>query len=73
MRVKASPGTNQIMAARKWYGVLGDNWMLRPTFYNTTRFGFSRGSDAFSSDLEPAAALQSGPPAPPGRLLVNLL
>lgn len=54
------PGTNQIMAARKWYGVMGDNWMLRPTLYNTMRFGFSRGSDAFSSDPESAAALQSG-------------
>ncbi|MBZ5507776.1 MAG: carboxypeptidase regulatory-like domain-containing protein [Acidobacteriia bacterium] len=54
------PGTSQIMAARKWYGVLGDNWMIRPTLYNTTRFGFSRGSDSFASDTESASVLQSG-------------
>ena len=54
------PGTGQIMTARKWHAVLGDNWMVRPTFYNTFRIGYTRGSDAFASDPESAGALQSG-------------
>lgn len=54
------PGTDQILLARKWYSVLGDNWALRPTLYMTTRLSFSHGSSAFSSDPEPASALQAG-------------
>lgn len=54
------PGTGQIMTVRKWHAVLGDNWMVRPTLYNTLRIGYTRGSDAFASDPESAAALQSG-------------
>lgn len=53
-------GTGQVLTAGKWHSVLGDNWMIRPTFYDTTRIGFSRGTDSFSSDPEPAAALGAG-------------
>ncbi|HEU5414030.1 MAG TPA: TonB-dependent receptor [Candidatus Angelobacter sp.] len=54
------PGSGEILTASNWHSVLGDNWMIRPTFYDTTRVGFTRSTDSFASDPEPAAALQSG-------------
>jgi hypothetical protein len=54
------PGTQSKQVQRNWHGVVTDNWMVRPTLYNTFRFGVNRISLASFVESVPAAALQSG-------------
>ncbi len=53
-------GTQSKQLQRNWHGVVSDNWTIRPTFYNTFRFGVNRISFAEFVEEVPSAALQAG-------------
>ncbi len=54
------PGTQSKQVQRNWHGVVTDNWMVRPTLYNSFHIGVNRISLASFVENVPAAALQSG-------------
>jgi hypothetical protein len=54
------PGTQSKQVQRNWHGVVTDNWMVRPNFYNSFHFGVNRISLASFVENVPPAALQSG-------------
>ena len=54
------PGTGTLSEQRNWNVVASDNWMIRPTFYNTFHFSVNRVSNGFSTTPLLDTAPQSG-------------